>query len=51
VAGDTLLAALANLLFLIGSVALMLWLDWRLFIVGVVLVPLAVGAFLRAQSV
>lgn len=50
VAGDTLLAALANLLFLIGSVALMLWLDWRLFIVGVVLVPLAVGAFLRAQK-
>lgn len=49
VVGDTLLAALANLMFLAGSVALMLWLDWRLFIVGVVLVPLAVGAFLRAQ--
>ncbi|WJS98501.1 ABC transporter ATP-binding protein [Novosphingobium humi] len=50
VAGDTLLAALANLLFLAGSIALMLWLDWRLFLVGVVLVPLAVGAFLRAQK-
>lgn len=50
VAGDTLLAALANLLFLLGSVGLMLWLDWRLFVVGVVLVPLAVGAFLRAQK-
>jgi ATP-binding cassette subfamily B protein len=49
VAGDTLLAALANVLFLGGSIALMLWLDWRLFLVGVVLVPLAVGSFLRAQ--
>ena len=50
VAGDTLLAALANVLFLGGSVALMLWMDWRLFLVGIVLVPLAVATFLRAQK-
>lgn len=48
-AADTLLAALGNVLFLIGSVVLMLWLDWRLFLVGTVLVPLAVLAFVRLQ--
>jgi len=50
VAGDTLLAALANVLFLGGSVGLMLWMDWRLFVVGIVLVPFAVATFLRAQK-
>jgi ATP-binding cassette subfamily B protein len=50
VAGDTLLAALANLLFLGGSITVMLWLDWRLFVVGVLVIPLAVGTFLRAQK-
>lgn len=48
-AADTLLAALGNVLFLIGSVVLMLWLDWRLFLVGTVLVPIAVLAFVRLQ--
>ena len=48
-AADTLLAALGNVLFLIGSVVLMLWLDWRLFLVGTVLVPVAVLAFVRLQ--
>lgn len=48
-AADTLLAALGNVLFLIGSVVLMLWLDWRLFLLGTVLVPLAVLAFVRLQ--
>ncbi len=48
-AADTLLAALGNVLFLIGSVVLMIWLDWRLFLVGTVLVPFAVLAFVRLQ--
>ncbi len=48
-AADTLLAALGNVLFLIGSVVLMIWLDWRLFFVGTVLVPFAVLAFVRLQ--
>ena len=48
-AGDTLLAALNNVLFLIGCVAMMVWLDWRLFLVGTLLVPGAVFAFLRVQ--
>jgi len=49
VAGDTLLSALSNLLFLIGCVGLMVWLNWRLFLVGTVLVPLAVSVFLQLQ--
>lgn len=49
VAGDTLLSVLSNVLFLAGSVGMMLWLDWKLFLVGTVLVPLAVGAFLHFQ--
>lgn len=49
VAGDTLLSVLSNLLFFAGSVAMMLWLDWRLFLVGTVLVPFAVMSFLHFQ--
>ncbi|KAK0340122.1 hypothetical protein LTR94_031805, partial [Friedmanniomyces endolithicus] len=33
VAADTLLSVLGNVLFLFGSIALMLWLNWRLFVV------------------
>lgn len=49
VAGDTLLAALSNLLFLVGTFTMMMWLDWRLCLVGVALIPIATFAFLRAQ--
>lgn len=48
-AGDTLLAALGNVLALAGCAGMMLWLDWRLFAVGTVLVPLAVWCFVRLQ--
>ena len=47
--GDTLLSVFSNVLFFVGSVAMMLWLDWRLFLVGSVLVPVAVAMFLRFQ--
>lgn len=49
VAGDTMLSALSNILFLIGCVGLMAWLNWRLFLVGTVLVPVAVAVFLQLQ--
>lgn len=42
VAADTLLALLANLAFLIGSVTIMLWLNWRLFLLSIALVPLTI---------
>lgn len=49
VVGDTLLSVVSNVLFFAGSVAMMLWLDWKLFLVGTVLVPLAVASFLHFQ--
>lgn len=49
VAGDTLLSVLSNVLFFTGSVGMMLWLDWKLFLVGTVLVPFAVLSFLHFQ--
>jgi ATP-binding cassette subfamily B protein len=49
VTADTLLAAIGNILFFIGCVAMMVWLEWRLFLVGMILVPLCVFSFLRAQ--
>ncbi len=48
-AGDTLLAVLGNVLFLIGSLVMMAWLDWRLFLAGTVLVPVATGMFVYLQ--
>ena len=48
-AGDTLLSVLSNMLFFAGSVGMMLWLDWKLFLVGTVLVPFAVVSFLHFQ--
>jgi ATP-binding cassette, subfamily B, bacterial len=49
VSADTLLSVLSNTAFLIGGIAMMLWMNWRLFLVGVVLVPACVYAFLRYQ--
>jgi ATP-binding cassette subfamily B protein len=50
VAADTLLALLANVVFLVGSVAIMLLLNWRLFLLSVALVPLSVLALRRYQD-
>ncbi len=49
VSADTLLSVLSNVVFLFGSVAMMLWLNWRLFLVSVVLVPGCVFTFLYYQ--
>lgn len=50
VAADTLLSVLSNVLMLVGSIGLMLWLDWRMFLVGVVLIPVCVLTFLHYQQ-
>jgi len=42
VASDTLLSLVSNLIFLTGSVAIMLWLNWQLFVLSVALAPLSV---------
>jgi len=41
ISADTILSLLANVLFLAGSVAIMLWLNWRLFLLSVVFLPLS----------
>jgi ATP-binding cassette subfamily B protein len=50
VSADSLLSVLSNVMFFVGSVAMMLWLNWRLFLVSVVLVPACVLTFLRYQK-
>ena len=39
----------SNLLFFVGCVAMMLWLDWKLFLVSVVLVPASLATFAYYQ--
>lgn len=44
-AADTLLSVLSNVMFFVGCVSAMLWLNWRLFVVSVVLVPACLFCF------
>jgi ATP-binding cassette, subfamily B, bacterial len=50
VSADSLLSVLSNVLFLVGSVGMMIWLNVGLFLVSVFLVPLCVWAFLHYQQ-
>ncbi|MCU1259364.1 MAG: transporter related protein, partial [Bryobacterales bacterium] len=49
VSADSLLSVLSNVVFLAGSVAMMLWLNWRLFLLSVALVPLCLFTFVHYQ--
>jgi ATP-binding cassette subfamily B protein len=49
ICADTLLSFLSNVLFFVGSVAIMISLNWRLFLVGVVLLPLSIFAVRHYQ--
>ena len=42
VAADTLLAAISNVIFLVGSVAIMVLLNWKLFLLSIVLIPVSI---------
>ena len=44
VAADTLLAAISNFIFLVGSVTIMLFLNWKLFLLSILLIPVSVFA-------
>jgi len=44
VAADTLLAAISNVIFLVGSVAIMLMLNWKLFLLSILLIPVSLVA-------
>src|SRR5262249_9989122 len=50
VAADTLLAAVGNVIFLVGSVAIMLLLNWKLFLLSIVLIPISVLILKRYRS-
>ncbi|MFI5179537.1 MAG: ABC transporter transmembrane domain-containing protein, partial [Vicinamibacterales bacterium] len=47
VAAETALAWVGNVLFLAGSVAVLVWLDWRLFLVGMATLPASAWALVR----
>jgi ATP-binding cassette subfamily B protein len=50
VSADTLLSVLSNVVFFVGSVAMMVWLNWRLFLVSVILIPFCLYTFLHYQQ-
>ena len=50
VSADTLLSVLSNIMFLTGSIIIMLRLNWRLFLLGVVLVPACLWVFQHYQK-
>jgi ATP-binding cassette subfamily B protein len=47
IASETALAWIGNVLFLVGTVALLLWLDARLFLVSMIMVPPSLWALVR----
>jgi ATP-binding cassette subfamily B protein len=50
VSADSLLAVLNNVVFLVGSIGMMLYLNWRLFLLSVTLLPLCLYIFYRYQQ-
>lgn len=47
VVGEVALAWVGNVLFLVGAVVVLVWLDWRLFLAGLATLPLAALALAR----
>jgi ATP-binding cassette subfamily B protein len=47
VAAEAALAWVGNVLFLVGGVAMLVWLDWRLFLVGMATLPASAWALVR----
>jgi ATP-binding cassette subfamily B protein len=45
ISGDFVLSTVTNVLFIAGSLAMMIWFSWKLFVVGVVLVPFSIALF------
>ena len=50
VSADSLLSVLNNIVFLVGSIGMMLYLNWRLFLVSIALLPLCLYIFYRYQQ-
>jgi ATP-binding cassette, subfamily B, bacterial len=49
VSADSLLSVLSNVVFFVGCVGMMVWLNWRLFLVSILLVPACLLTFLHYQ--
>ncbi len=45
ISADSFLSFLTNIVFIVGSLGMMILLSWKLFILGVILIPLAVALF------
>jgi len=45
ISGDFFLTTVTNILFIAGSIVMMAWFNWKLFVVGIVLVPLSIAVF------
>ena len=50
IAAETALAWFGNVLFLAGTVAMLIWLDWRLFLVSAATAPLGIWALVRYRG-
>jgi len=50
ICSDTLLSVFSNVLFFVGSVAMMIWLNWHLFLLSVVLLPVGIIALRHYQG-
>ena len=50
ICSDTLLSVFSNVLFFVGSVAMMVWLNWHLFLLSVVLLPVGIVALRHYQG-
>ena len=50
VAAETALAWVGNVLMLIGTIGAMLWLDWRLFLLSIALLPISVWALVHYRK-
>src|SRR5262249_537219 len=45
ISGDFFLNTITNILFIAGSLGMMVWFSWKLFVVGIVLVPFSIALF------
>ena len=50
VCSDTMLSILSNVLFLVGSVGMMAWLNWRLMIASIAMMPVGIFALRHYQG-
>ncbi len=49
ISADSFLSSLSNVLFILGSLGMMLFLSWKLFVLGVILIPIALTIFRFCQ--